>query len=78
MTGSSVISVGRVYKMSRRARFFSLLLLLLGVFSSVEFLTGALPVNFRHIRLLAVGGSLVGSRCCCYGDYIYLENYPLG
>lgn len=55
MASSSIIGIGRVYKMSRRARFLSLFLLLLGVFSSVEFLTGVLPVNFRHIRLLAIG-----------------------
>ena len=48
MASSSVIGIGRVYKMSRRARLFSLFLLLLGVINSVEFLTGGIQVNPRR------------------------------
>jgi hypothetical protein len=47
--------IERVYKMSRQARLFSLLLLSLGTFSSVEFLTGVLAVNYRHARLMIMG-----------------------
>lgn len=47
--------IDRVYRMSRQARLFSLLLLSLGTFSSVEFLTGVLAVNYRHTRLMIMG-----------------------
>lgn len=47
--------IDRVYKMSRQARLSSLLLLSLGTFSSVEFLTGVLAVDYRHTRLMIMG-----------------------
>lgn len=54
MANSSM--VGRVYKMSRKARTFSLLLLLMGAFNSVEFLTGSLSLtDYSHIRLFIIG-----------------------
>ena len=46
----------RVYKMSWRARFFSLFLLLIGSITSIEFLTGVHSItNYRYLRLMIMG-----------------------
>jgi hypothetical protein len=55
MANVPTIGISRVYKMSRRARFLSLLCLSLGVFNSVLFLTGALSVTYRHARMMIIG-----------------------
>lgn len=53
MTGES--TTVRVYAMSRQARIWSIILLLLGAFSSVEFLTGRIVLDFRHAELMITG-----------------------
>ena len=49
-------TIGRVYRMSWRARVLSLFLLLTGAFTSAEFLTGALSLTkYRYFRLMIMG-----------------------